>query len=182
MHERRFPGAPKSLRRPQRVKQLEPERVVDLSLAEIEDAVASVLDVGAGSGLFAGAFAARGLTVAGVDIRPEMVAAAQAHVPAGAFQEAPAEALPYEADAFDLVFMGVVLHEVDDHLTALQEARRVARLRVAILEWPHRRMTVGPPLGHRLKPEQVRALAEEAGFRSVEAIELAHTVLYRLEV
>jgi SAM-dependent methyltransferase len=103
-------------------------------------------------------------------------------VPAGAFHEAPAEALPYEADAFDLVFMGVVLHEVDDHLQALREARRVARLRVAVLEWPHRRMTVGPPLWHRLKPEQVQALAEEAGFQAVEGGELAQTVLYRLEV
>ena len=36
------------------------------------------------------------------------------------------EKLPFEDKAFDLAFMGHVLHEADDLLTALKEAQRVA--------------------------------------------------------
>ena len=35
--------------------------------------------------------------------------------------------------------LGHVLHETDDPVAALVEARRAARLRVVVLEWPYRR-------------------------------------------
>jgi hypothetical protein len=38
----------------------------------------------------------------------------------------------------------------------------------------------GPPIEHRLKMEEVAALAREAGFEQIEALQLAQTVLYRL--
>lgn len=180
MHEKRFAGEVARLRAPERVERLEVARVVELCLAEAR--LRSVLDVGTGSGLFAEAFAGRGLAVAGVDVKPEMVAAAQAHVPAGHFREAPAEALPYGVSTFDLVFMGLLLHEADEPLTALREARRVARTRVAILEWPYAEGPFGPPLAHRLSPETLAELSRQAGFSHCEAAPLTNVVLYRLSV
>ena len=178
LHDRRFDGAIERLRTPERIARLEVERTVALSVEGL--AAQSLLDVGTGSGLFAEAFQKQGLAVSGVDVNAQMVQVASQLVPGGDFKIAPAEALPFPVGAFDLVFMGVVFHETDDALQALREARRVARQRVVILEWPYQEEEFGPPLAHRLRPEEVAALAYKAGFEKIETLHLDHMVLYRL--
>ncbi len=178
MNERRYQAEIERLRSPERLARLEVARVADASLDGI--GAHTVLDVGTGSGLFAETFAGRGLDVSGVDVNPAMVEAAQLLVPSAHFETAPAEALPFPDQSFDLVFLGLVLHEADDLPKALAEARRVARQRVAVLEWPYRQEELPPPLVHRLKPETVAELAQQVGFRVFESVPLAHTVLYRM--
>ncbi|MHB9030554.1 MAG: class I SAM-dependent methyltransferase [Candidatus Latescibacterota bacterium] len=168
------------LRRPERLARMELERVVDLSLADAE--VHSVLDVGTGNGVFAEAFSLRGKEAAGLDESAEMIESAEKHVPRVVFRVGSAEALPWPDRSFDLVFMGLVLHEVDSSLTALREARRVARTRVAVLEWPYVVQEFGPPLSHRLRPGDITELALSAGFRQFEMILLTSLILYRLGV
>ena len=178
LHERRFDGAVERLRSSERIARLEVERTVALSLEGL--ATHSVLDVGTGSGLFAEAFQRQGLAVSGVDVNSDMVRVASHLVPGAEFKVSPAEALPFRPGSFDLVFMGLVFHETDNALQALREARRVARQRVVILEWPYLEEEFGPPLEHRLRPAQVADLASQAGFEKVETFNLDHVVLYRL--
>jgi ubiquinone/menaquinone biosynthesis C-methylase UbiE len=180
MHEKRFDGAVERLRAPERLARLEAPRVVDLALAGIT--AEEVLDVGVGSGVFAEAFAQRGLTIAGVDVNPAMIAAAQTFVPGGDFRLAPAEALPFPAATFDLVFLGLLLHESDDPRQVLQEAQRVGRQRVAILEWIYQEQDFGPPLAHRIAPATIQDLARQVGFTVFEIIPLTQLLLYRLTV
>jgi len=180
MHEHRYHGTPDRLRSPQRVALLEMDRVLDLSLAGLT--VKTVLDVGTGTGLFAEAFAKQGIRVNGIDPNLAMIQAARNSVPQGWFQQASAEELPFRAGAFDLVFFGHVLHETDDSLQALKEARRVTRQRTAILEWPYQEDEEGPPLKERLKPETVQALAQAAGFRVFDRTTLKHMEFYRLDL
>lgn len=179
-HEKRFEGDISRLRAPERVERLEIGRVVDLCLEN--DQIGSILDVGTGSGLFAEAFAGRGLTIAGVDVNPEMLGAARHFVPGGDFRQGTAEALPFPDLSHDLVFLGLVLHESDETLKALKETRRVARKRVGLLEWPYREQPFGPPLAHRLNPEELAGLFQAAGFRIWKKADLSDTVLYILEV
>ena len=174
----RFAGDPARLRSPQRLARLDVERVVALTLDGLVKP--SVLDVGTGSAVFAEAFAAGGSCVAGIDISADMLAIAQQYVPAGEFKQAPAEALPFADGSFDLVFLGVVLHEADDPLAALKEARRVARNRVAVLEWPYRDEVEPPPLAHRLAPQRVSDLAAAAGLAELSMVQLDHVDLYLL--
>jgi ubiquinone/menaquinone biosynthesis C-methylase UbiE len=178
MNEKLFAGDLARLRAPERVARLEVARVVEVCLEGAD--VKAVLDVGTGTGLFAEAFVQRGLTVAGVDTNPAMIEAVQTYVPAGNFQAAPAEILPYPDAAFDLVFMGLVLHESDEPLKVLIEARRVARQRVSILEWTYREESFGPPLAHRVVPDVLAQWAQQAGFSKVETLPLTYLVLYRL--
>jgi SAM-dependent methyltransferase len=180
IHERRFAGSPEMLRSPGRIEFLEVERVIDLCLEAF--AARSVLDVGTGTGLFAEGFAARGLKVAGIDANPAMAEAARRYVSQAEFRQAPAEAIPYPNGAFDLVFLGLVLHETDNRLQALLEARRVARVGVAVLEWPYREEEHGPPLAHRLRSEEVAVLAQATGFSQVETSPLTHLVFYCLSI
>jgi ubiquinone/menaquinone biosynthesis C-methylase UbiE len=179
MHERRFSGDIERLRSAERVARLEVPRVVGLALSGID--VHSVLDVGAGTGLFSEAFLHAGCEVSGLDVNPDMLAAARRLVPDVAFQEGLAEALPFPDRSYDLVFYGLLLHETDDLSRALHEARRIARLRAAALEWPPVAAEFGPPLKHRLQPERLRKLALQAGFNQVAVLQLEHLVFYRME-
>jgi len=178
MHARRFHGEPDRLRRPERLALMEVERAADLALEGLE--AHSALDVGTGSGIFAEAFARRGLAVSGLDANPEMLPVAQSYVPGGNFKTGTAERIPFPDSAFDLVFLGHVLHETDRPLEALKEARRVARRRVVVYEWPYVDETSGPPLAHRIALERIEALARQAGFSAAERIQMAHMVMLRL--
>ena len=177
-HEKRFRGTAERLSSEDRLALLQVPEVVRLSLEGV--LVRSVLDAGTGTGVFAAAFAAQHLRVTGVDVNEELLLRARDAAPGAEFLAAALEKLPFEDRSFDLVFLGHVLHETDDPLRALREARRVAGLRVAVLEWPYRTEPQGPPLHHRLQPKEVLRLAEEAGFASVERLHLEHMDLYRL--
>jgi len=179
MNERRFSGDIERLRSPERVARLEIERVVNLSLAELT--AQSMLDVGTGSGLFAEAFAARGLKVAGIDLREDMLEAARQFVPAGDFRPAHMEKIPFPDQSFDLVFLGLVLHEADDVQHALEEAHRTAIQRVMVLEWPYEMGEFGPPQNHRLRTEQVLNAARAVGFKTVSSVLLKHLILFRFD-
>jgi len=177
MHEKRFNREIDRLRDPERIARLEVARAVDLALAHLKIA-RSVLDVGTGSGLFAEQFSVRGLKVTGLDANPEMLPAARRYVPKGTFKEGIAEKLPFPDRSFDLVFMGLLLHETDDPVTAMKEAHRVALKRVAILEWPDEDQEFGPRREDRLSQKKLFSLAEQAGFKKVTSHFLEKFVLY----
>jgi len=178
MHERRFHGDPARLRSPERLQRLEVERVVELCLADLD--AASALDVGTGTGVFAEALERRGLEVTGIDPDPGMLDIAARHAPGGLFFGCIAEEMPFADREFDLVVLAHVLHETDEPLKALREARRVARQRVVIVEWPYVEEEHGPPLEERLRAEDIRGLVAEAGFTAVDSPALGHMQMYRL--
>ncbi len=180
MHEKRFEGDITRLRNPERIARLDVDWVVSLCL---EGGIfKSALDVGTGTGVFAEKFAKLGMSVLGVDVNPEMLLAAQTFVPSGNFTIATAERLPCLDSSFDLVFMGLLLHESDEQLQVLREAQRVARLRVGILEWAYREEDFGAPLIHRLAPLFLRKMALQAGFSKVEEIPLTKLIYYWLTI
>ncbi len=115
-----------------------------------------------------------------MDANPEILVAARRYVPTADFREGTAEDLPYPDGSFDLVFLGLVLHESDEPLQALKEALRVARKSVCVLEWPYRDQPFGPPLAHRLKPEDYPRMFRKAGFRKWTITELSNTTFYQL--
>jgi ubiquinone/menaquinone biosynthesis C-methylase UbiE len=177
---KRYQSGIEKLRSPKRVKLLEVERVVDLSLDGIN--VKRVLDVGTGSGLFAEAFMKMVDEVSGIDTNPEMIEVAKGFSPTVKFQEGAAESIPSADDEYDVVFLGHVLHESDSPLVVLQEAKRSAKQRVVVLEWPYQEEEKGPSIEDRLEPDAVTEYAKQAGFRNIEIIQLSHMILYRFAI
>lgn len=165
------------LRSPERIELLEVDRVVDLSLNKN---ITSVLDIGTGSALFAGAFHQRGIKVAGIDINLDMIAAAKKYVGDGQFFIAPAEQIPFADNSFELTFFGLVFHEVNDYSKALKEAYRVSSYGTSILEWNYKEEDYGPPINHRLKSEFIKKIAKETGYKNFKMIRLKKLVLYTL--
>ncbi|MCC6612878.1 MAG: class I SAM-dependent methyltransferase [Anaerolineae bacterium] len=179
MTDKRYGGETDRMRAPQRVALMEMDRVLGLALEGVT--LNSVLDVGTGTGLWAEAFAKRGLAVTGLDVREDMLAVARTYVPGAELRLGEMEALPFADDSFDLVFLGHVLHEATGLATALRELHRVANLRVAALEWPYEMGEGGPPQDHRLRAEDVLHEARAAGYAQAEYIQLTHMALYRLD-
>src|SRR5258708_39404573 len=84
------------------------------------------LDVGCGSGHAAAVGAQRGARVAGVDASAALLAIARERVPAADFRRGELEALPFEANTFDLI-TGFHSVQVPARPTVpLQEARRLS--------------------------------------------------------
>ena len=85
------------------------------------------LDVGCGEGRFCRMLGARGLRCTGIDPTAALIDRARARDPAGDYREARAEALPFDAAAFDLVVAYLALVDVPDLPAAIAEAYRVLR-------------------------------------------------------
>jgi ubiquinone/menaquinone biosynthesis C-methylase UbiE len=179
MNERTYNRKIDKLRSSERIKLIEVERVIEFSLKGLKPQ--NILDVGTGSGLFAEAFAEKGLKVSGIDVNPEMIQAVKEFVPKGEFITAPAEKIPFPDKTFDMVFLGFILHEADDQLKAIREAKRTAGKRIIILEWPYLKEEIGPPLEHRISKEKIFELCEKSGLKGIKTIQLNHMILFIID-
>jgi 2-polyprenyl-6-hydroxyphenyl methylase/3-demethylubiquinone-9 3-methyltransferase len=90
-----------------------------------------VLDVGCGGGLLAEEFARLGCAVTGVDPSRESLTVARAHAATHGlaidYRSASGEALPFEADRFDVVYCCDVLEHVNDLGQVIAETARVLK-------------------------------------------------------
>ena len=150
-----------------------------------------LLDVATGPGFMAGAAAARGADVVGLDFSAAMIAEARKRQPAVTFREGDAAALPFEAASFDAVVMNFGLLHLARPDQAIAEACRVLRLggRYALTVWaapdqavgfgialravqehgnPNVGLPEGPPFFRFSAAEEFRATLERAGFVEVD--------------
>jgi len=150
-----------------------------------------VLDVATGPGFIAGAAAARGAIVTGLDFSPAMIAEARRRHPDVTFREGDAEALPYDAGSFDAVTMNFGLLHLARPEAAIADAHRVLRAggRYAFTVWAAPDQAVafgmvlkaveefgrsdvplpeGPPFFRFAEADQSRQTLERAGFVDVD--------------
>ena len=148
-----------------------------------------VLDVATGAGYVAGSAARRGADAVGIDFSVAQVQMARESYPAVRFEQADAEALPFEPDTFDAVVNGFGMCHLPNPDVALREACRVLKHggRVAFSVWEtperavgfgalyaairaHGSMDVGIPAGPNFflfsDPEQSIKALRDAGFVS----------------
>jgi len=100
-----------------------------------------VLDVGCGPGALTGELVARlgAEAVSAVDPSGPFVAATTERFPGVDVRRAPAESLPFDAEAFDVVLAQLVVHFMTDPVAGLREMGRVTRPDgvVAASVWDH---------------------------------------------
>ena len=94
-------------------------------LALVPPAGRRTLDLGCGEGRVARDLRRAGHQVIAIDASPTLVRAAEQADPAGEYQVADAQALPFEDEAFDLVVAYMSLMDIDDMPAAVGEAARV---------------------------------------------------------
>ena len=104
-----------------------------------------VLDVATGAGYVAGAAARRGADTIGIDFSAAWVRMARETYPTVRFEQADAEALPFEPDTFDAVVNAFGMCHLPNPDLALREAFRVLKRggRVAFSVWDVPERAVG---------------------------------------
>lgn len=104
-----------------------------------------VLDVATGAGYVAGAAAKRGADVTGIDFSTPRVRLARETYPGVRFEQADAEALPFDPDTFDAVVNAFGMCHFPNPEVALQQAFRVLKRggRVAFTVWDTPERAVG---------------------------------------
>jgi SAM-dependent methyltransferase len=150
----------------------------------------TVVDLGCGPGYFtlpaAGIVGPRG-TVYGVDVQPEMVEvcrqrATEAGVHNVKVHLSAGSQVPLPDGIAGIVLVSLVLHEVEDPVALLREARRLLAPggEVAVIELPK---DVGPPGAPRLSAEEVASATGAAGLsvRQQQNLDGQH-LLYRLSM
>jgi SAM-dependent methyltransferase len=95
------------------------------------DAEASLLDVGAGTGMFTYWWLQHVHNVVGLELSENMIERSPV---ADHLQVGDAYSLPFADDSFDFVFSGSLLHHLERPVDAVREMGRVARRGVAICE------------------------------------------------
>jgi len=110
-----------------------------------------VLDVATGAGYVAGAAAQRGAEAIGIDFSAAQVRMARERYPTVRFEQADAEALPFDPDTFDAVVNGFGMCHLPNPDVALREAFRVLKRggQVAFTVWDTPERAVG--LGGRIR-------------------------------
>lgn len=161
----------------------------------------SVLDVATGPGYAAGAAAARGASVVGVDFSAEMLSIATALHPEVTFRQADASALPFGDGTFDSVVSSFLMPHVSDLPAVVAELTRVVSSggRVALTTWdpepesylralleaiaesgatPPADLPPGPPFFQYAGDDEFDALLRGAGLAdvSVQSVRFTHRV------
>jgi ubiquinone/menaquinone biosynthesis C-methylase UbiE len=150
-----------------------------------------VIDLGCGPGFFtlpAADLAGGAGKVFAVDVQPQMLELVRRRAVESGKRTVEIvlsheSDVPLASEIADRVFIAFVLHETDSPAAFLQEARRLLRPggEVAVVEWQKQPETPGPPLEHRIAPQEVRELAVSSGLRPVEERALnEHHYLVRL--
>lgn len=113
---------------PEQVRPEDFERRLTLLLDHVS-AGDRVLDLGCGDGAFAAELVAAGALVTGADVSGEALRRAAGRAPAAAqlVQLQEGSGLPFDEDAFDVVWLGETVEHVADVTGLLAEVRRVLR-------------------------------------------------------
>lgn len=91
------------------------------------------------------------------------------------------ESVPLPDNDVDVVLISNVLHELNDPLSYLRDAKRILRNdgEIWVIEWQKKETPMGPSLNERRSQEEWTAMLEEAGFEDiwVQILEPAHILL-----
>jgi ubiquinone/menaquinone biosynthesis C-methylase UbiE len=85
-----------------------------------------------------------------------------------------AEEIVFREACADFVFFGIVLHDFQNPLKVLQNARKMLKPRglLADVDWKKEPMEFGPPMSIRFSETQAAGLLDKAGFKVEEAREM----------
>jgi len=158
---------------PARFEYLDPETI--WQVAGIADPHV-VIEVGAGTGMFACRFAelAPNAVIYAVDVEPTMVRWMVEHrVPALSGRLKPTLShetmIPLPTGEADVVVMLNVHHELADPTSTYREALRLLRIggSIVVADWAPGDLTGGPPQGVRVPASEIAALLGKVGFADV---------------
>lgn len=158
---------------PARFESLPPE----LFWRSLDRPVRAIVEVGAGTGLFASAMAALApeATIYAVDVAPQMIdwmAEHRSEVACGRIVPVLADetTIPLPDALADALYMINLHHEFADPAASYAEAFRLLKPggRLLVVDWARKETPKGPPMEVRVEGDVLRALLSSAGFTEIE--------------
>lgn len=149
---------------------------LDAALRQIDlDTTDSLLDVACGTGRFAEMIRTLkpSLAITGIDLSPDMIAVAKERIPPGdgvAWHVGPAETLPVEDNAYDVVTCANAFHLVTDPEKSMAELYRVVKPggSLVLVDWCREYITVhGVLVASRLFGKQYRRIRTREKLKEV---------------
>ena len=140
-----------------------------------------VADIGCGPGYFSVPIAkyVYGGKLHAIDVQQEMLDAVQAALDEARLTNvhlalSKERTLPLDDESLDGALVAFVLQEATSPKALLAETQRCLRSSgwLAVLEWYKRDMDQGPPVGRRIDPEDMEAMAKKLEFRDIVTREL----------
>jgi ubiquinone/menaquinone biosynthesis C-methylase UbiE len=138
------------------------------------------MDIGCGSGFFtlpAARIVGRNGKIYGLDINADLIASLKEQADRDGFKNVYLSAGKAEESVLckqcaDIVFLGIVLHDLEEPSRALENARRMIKSsgKLVNLDWKKEPMEIGPPVKKRFDEETAMRLIKGAGFK-VETVE-----------
>ena len=175
MNDKKFdPKNLNKLNNADRLKDLPPHLIWDHTGL---DSAETILDIGAGTGLFSIQFSSYAKRIYACDISEQMidwieenVCPQYSNIVAIKMDES---AVPLDGNIADVALMFNVYHELDEPLTMLAECRRLLKDggRICIADWKKGSMAEGPPMHHRYMSSEVEEQIQGAGFTGVKISE-----------
>ncbi len=159
------------LESPERYKILPPFKTLKIMCLKEDDIM---IDIGCGTGYFtlpASEITGPSGRVIGVDISEEMLDEVRNKINGKGhnieLMLSDNITLPIMDSQGTFALLVNVLHEADDMMAMLAEAKRVLKPggRLAIIEWEKSEMPLGPPVEHRLHHDEIMRLVMDSGFR-----------------
>ena len=172
-HEKFDPSKLEKLNDPARLARMEPQRIWDA--AGIANPCV-VIEIGAGTGIFAEAFTnfAPEAPIYAVDTEPLMIGWMEAHrAPALGGRLIPLlatdEGVPLPDGKADVVFMIDLHHELNSPDATYAEVYRLlaSGRKVVVVDWLRDNEPGGPPQEIRASKEEITATLERTGFKNV---------------
>jgi len=132
-----------------------------------------MIDIGCGTGYFtlpASEITGPSGKVIGIDVSEEMLDELRTKINGRGhnieLMLSDSLALPVNSSQGTFALLSNVLHEADDMMAMLLEAKRILKPggRLAIIEWEKREMDMGPPVEHRIHHDEIMRMVMDAGF------------------
>ncbi len=171
MNDKKFdPKNLEKLNNPERLKDLPPQFIWDQTGL---DSAETIVDIGAGTGLFSIQFSFYSREIYACDISEQMINWLGENVCPNHRNIIPVKmdetSVPLDDDIADAVFMINLYHELDEPDAMLAECRRLLKDggRICIVDWKKENMSEGPPVDFRYMPSEVRKQIQKAGFNDI---------------
>ena len=159
------------LNNPERIKSLNPDLIWETLNLENPQVI---IDIGAGTGFFAKAFAKKAETVKifACDISDVMISWMKDNVSSENIIPIKSDEnkVPLNSNTADLVYLINVYHELEEPVQLLLEVYRLLKQggKIAIIDWKKEETPEGPPVAHRVEESIIFEKVKSAGFSNIK--------------
>jgi ubiquinone/menaquinone biosynthesis C-methylase UbiE len=172
MHQSSTEALIRRFESPERDAYQKPEEVIQY-LGKIKGR--TIMDIGTGSGYFAGKLARKGARVIAADVNEEFLEHVEKRIAAEKLQNITTRKIPYESPGLtpaevDMVLIVNTYHHIEHRSAYFRQVKQGLKPQgeLVVIDYFKTELPVGPPVHHKIGLDEVVSELKQAGFRKFE--------------